>query len=434
MKRRVVSMVTLALVVFLLGLALGITPRNSPVKAPQPWKTGFWIWAGSTPATAELRASVLYVQILGNHWPRGLPAADEYFVVRRLDPNANLTRALAAEIVEHYARLVSDAGARARVAGLQIDYDCPTKRLEDYGEFLTWIRQDLSPNAKLSITALLDWFGPHTSIQQTLAPVDEFVPQFYDVGATRSSAGIAEPVNSAKWAPILNSLKTPYRIGISSFGRIARRREESSGRTQVHYFRDRTPLDFAASPAFRRSSTTTGAGELVVQYDVNAEAEMDELRPGDRVEITFPTEASVRAAYDAAAKFGGYCSGVIFFRWPNASETLPMAPDQVNLILRGKTLTSEVTLETREGNCKERKCIDLHVSFGGKTGSDPQDRLLDIRASGPMDLFLPDPPLHFVTSGMRQIRVRVPGYSGLSSAYLGRAFSDEGLNFEIRSR
>src|SRR6266704_4115522 len=44
-----------------------------------------------------------------------------------------------------------------------------------------------------SITALLDWFRPHTAAKSALKWVDEFVPQFYDSRPTRESAGKKAP-------------------------------------------------------------------------------------------------------------------------------------------------------------------------------------------------------------------------------------------------
>src|SRR5205814_4908509 len=124
--------------------------------------------------------------------------------------NAQLTKAAAAALAEDFKALAEGAG-NVRLAGLQIDYDCPTRNLASYGRFLRWVRQDLPAGRRLSITALLDWFEPGTAIRTTLSPVDEFVPQFYDAGPARVASGIAEPIDAAKWAPILNAYATPYR-------------------------------------------------------------------------------------------------------------------------------------------------------------------------------------------------------------------------------
>ena len=145
----------------------------------------------------------------------------------------------------------------------EIDYDFPTSSLATYGTFLRELRQELPASQLLSITALLDWFGPRTAIADTVKWVDEFVPQFYDTAHERMSGGIAEPIDALKWAPVFNAYRVPYRIGISSFGRIARRR--STGRAfDGSLLPRRESDDFAGRRQFVRSVRATSAGELVV--------------------------------------------------------------------------------------------------------------------------------------------------------------------------
>src|SRR6185369_8728381 len=173
----------------------------------------------------------------------------------------------------------------------------------------------------------------------------------------RSSAGIAEPISAEKWASVFNAFQVPYRIGLSSFGRVARLRHN-----ETQFFRDAIPLDFAGRREFVRSVRNTAAGELVVHYDVEAAVpNKPELLAGDAVEITFPTEASVRAAYEAVKQFGGYCAGPIFFRWPNRSETLAFAPDDVQRIVSGEGLSTATTLRVGPATCIERQCSDLYL-------------------------------------------------------------------------
>jgi hypothetical protein len=268
-----------------------------PSKTREPWKTGYWVWAGDAPVSAEFTPEILYVDAPATRWPRQLPQARQYVIVQRIEPATPLTPVAAAAIVEHFRTLVADAGAGVQIAGLQIDYDCPTRSLESYGAFLQQVRRRLPAGSSLSITALLDWFGPRTEIVSALRWVDEFVPQFYDTAHERMSAGIAQPIDPSKWAPVFNTYHVPYRIGISSFGRIARRRVDASGRASVHYFRDVSPVAFTGRKESTRSIKTMSTGELVVHYDILAPIEdKPELQPGDVDEITFPTEASVRAA------------------------------------------------------------------------------------------------------------------------------------------
>ena len=260
--------------------------------------------------------------------------------------------------------------------------------------------------------------------------VDEFVPQFYDTAHERMSAGIAQPIDPSKWAPVFNAYHVPYRIGISSFGRIARRRVDASGRASVHYFRDVSPMAFAGRKQLTRSIKTTSTGEVVVHYDILTRIEdKPELRPGDVVEITFPTEASVRAADEAARQFGGYCAGILAFRWPSRSETMTLAPDDVERIRSGESLSAATNLEVRHAECIERQCQDLYLDLGGHVLS--ADRTIGIRAAGPMDMFLPGGPLHPSTVHASEILVRLPAYSGLGKVYLGRTISHGQVDFEV---
>jgi len=408
------------------AFALHSTPAVSP-KTKQAWKTGFWLWAGEPPAPSDLRPDVLYVEALGRRWPRPLPGAGEYVVVRRVEPSQALTRRAAAGIAEDFATVVSDAGG-AQIVGLQIDYDCPTNKLETYGEFLKTLRDALPPGSRLSVTALLDWFRPKTRIAEVLASVDEFVPQFYDVGTSRASAGIATTIDAAQWAPIFNAYGTPYRIGVSTFGRIARRRTDPSGQDSINYFRDATPLDFAGRRELKGSASTTPSGEAVVHYDV-AEPMPDkpELRPRDAVEITFPTESSVRSAVEAARAFGGYNAGIIFFRWPGRSETLTFSPEDVQRIASGKRLPSIANLEVREATCIERQCADLYLAPHAVNSS---GQTIGIRTLGLMEVFLPGSRVHTFSLASEQIGVEVPAYSGFGKIYIGRVISRNSVRFE----
>ncbi len=419
----------LAAGIAVLGLRFGFTTSVVPKKTGQPtlkWQNAYWVWQGDAPLYVTDRLPLLYVQVQATRWPASLPEADEYVVVNRLEPTTELDDDLAARILQGYKALLISAGGRARITGLQIDYDCPTSRLKAYARFLKSIKTDLPHGKLLSITALLDWFKGDTAVDSALAVVDEFVPQFYDAAPDRNSFGIAEPIDARKWAPVFNAKNTPYKIGISTFGRIARRRI-SSDQPTVQYFRDASPLDFARQ-GFQRSVARTTAGEAVVRYEVTSNPHMSNVLSGDVVEVTFPTELSIRSAYEAVRQFGGYCDGALFFRWPTEGETLAFGPADVERILRGVPLPSKTELEVRDGSCLERRCSDLYLKLDA--GVTTADRTIDIVVHDNLDLFVPGGPLQPVAFRNR-IHVSVPAYSGLRSIYVGRAISTNTLEFEI---
>jgi hypothetical protein len=416
-----------------IGLAACSVPHQSPHKSPEPWRSGFWVWAGDAPATATFQPEILYVEASGDRWPQNLPAAREYRVVQRIEPSVHLSSNAAIAIAERYQTLTADAGPDVRIAGIQIDYDCPTEHLAAYGEFLKELHAALPPGASLSITALLDWFGPHTSISRVLERVDEFVPQFYDTARERAASGIAEPIDSSRWSPVFNAYRVPYRIGISSFGRIARTRTDEGGRSSVQYFRDAGPADFSGTRGLARSAEhTTSAGELVIRYAVvETVTTKPELQVGDVVQVTFPTEASVTAAYESARRLGGYCAGVLFFRWPGRAETLALPPDTVHRIVTGaSSAIARADLAVRPAACVERTCADLYLTFEGPASS--SDRTIRIRANRPVDAFLPDGRHRSsIIVESDEIHFRVPAYSGIGTFYVGRAISTTPVQFEM---
>src|SRR5262249_47128908 len=164
----------------LLACAFTFHHEKIPPKQYEPWRLGYWIWEGNKAVTSLYTPQILYVQVQSDRWPQGLPEAERYLAVRRIEPEQELTPGLARRLAKAYRTLQHDPGAHGRLEGLQIDFDSPTGGLKSYARFLTTLREDLPPGTQLSITALLDWFGHNTAIADVLKPVDEFVPQFYD--------------------------------------------------------------------------------------------------------------------------------------------------------------------------------------------------------------------------------------------------------------
>jgi hypothetical protein len=167
-----------------------------------------------------------------------------------------------------------------------------------------------------------------------------------------------------------------------------------------------------------------------VRYEVAASMTNNgQIEAGDVIEITLPTESSVRSAYEAVRRFGGYCAGVIFFRWPNRAETLALTPAEVTRIIEGQPLASPIEVEARDASCIERRCSDLYLHLGRDVS--PEDRAIEIRSDHPGELFLPDGPLPSLPVGTDRILVRVPAYSATESVYLGRVISAMPLKFKV---
>ena len=402
--------------------------RRVDGKPKETWKDAYWVWAGESPAVAALTPPLIYADVSGRQWPKELPKASEYMLVFRIEPGTPLDSAQVQNLTRTFERIVAEASP-ARIVGLQIDYDSPTGKLRAYARFLALLRGGLPSGTRLSITALLDWFTPRTSIADVLESVDEFVPQFYDVGPSTGFDGIAAPIDADKWADVFNSYRTPYRIGIATFGRISRRRSSGSGENRIRFFRDASALDFAMRADLPRTVETTPAGEVRVRYGIRqAIPDEPELQPGDTVEITFPSIASVRDAYQAARRFDGFCAGVVFFRWPTQTETVTLAPDDVQRIVSGELQGNAQEVEARDGVCLERLCADLYLRAGATLYS--EQRTIRVSAENPPELFLSQGPL-YPRLRNSQLIVDVPPFAGLGPIPLGRVISSAPLHFEV---
>lgn len=402
-------------------------PSAEIPSAHTQWQIGYWVWDGSgAPVSASsARVDLLYVkaaqfgspshyqgspvgidlrrlveQLSRNsgpvalasvvEWPAKLPKAKGYMAVWRNDSPVSPGIELVPQLVGQYQELKARAAQTGQhLVGVQIDHDCPTNLLDEYARFLKALREALPAEALISITALLDWFRPDTRIAEVLRWVNEYVPQFYDVGLAGrdpDTVQIAETLDAAKWAPIFNSYKRSYRIGIATFGRVVLVKSHLS--PERKYFRDLGALEVTTKKGFSFiAARRNHAGELIVHYTVTGEAGSEYpglLALGDTLAMILPTQESVHNAYLAAQALGGFCAGVIFFRWPGEFESVILLPDEVQDIISGKRLGARSTVvEAEDGECAVVGCADLYLRLGDRFPSKPLS--LRIKASSPVE-------------------------------------------------
>lgn len=180
----------------------------------------FWLWAGVRPQTLPADTRSLYLlqgEILARNGAparlharqSGLPdlQVPELWLVYRaetLDWPAAVYRQL-------LARLGQWRASGQPLTGLQIDFDAPTRRLEDYARFLADLRQHLPADCRLGITGLLDWSRADPRALNALGDVvDEVVLQTYQ--GRHTLAGYQD------YLARLQSLRLPFRVGLVQGG------------------------------------------------------------------------------------------------------------------------------------------------------------------------------------------------------------------------
>ncbi|WP_369814402.1 DUF3142 domain-containing protein [Erwinia sp. Leaf53] len=179
----------------------------------------FWLWSGvkTTPALRNARTVYLHqgevVSGAGGvrFQPLGLPVSrltfPQIWLTVRFD-TLDVPPAMMARLVRLLQRWQA---AGNQVAGLQVDFDAATHRLEDYAAFLQRLRAQLPAQFALGVTGLLDWAQTGRVATLNRLPVDELVVQSYQGRSTVS--------NYAAYLPALAQLRIPFRLGLVQHGK-----------------------------------------------------------------------------------------------------------------------------------------------------------------------------------------------------------------------
>ena len=422
-----------------MALSFGISGCAISQSGPrQTWQTGFWLWEGYSAIPPwkgdPLDAIFLQVGSMGPrergqpYWvsaypgiPANLPPAREYWLVFRYEQQGIPDPEIAPHVADAVADLRLSAQRRQlKIAGIQLDIDCPTARLHDYARLIHSLREYLPGEYQISITALLDWFRQGTAVGEVIREADEFVPQLYDGGSRNGEENygresvIASKVDGARWGPIFNRFGKRFRVGISTFGRV-----HNDAR---YYFGDLSLLDVGSNPAFQLQATRNETNELVLSYRAVRKTKVGYVghEPGTGFAFVLATPESVGHAVEAVRHMGGQCAGVLFFRWPAAYESLTMFPEEVlqaagvRKPAAGKSRLSEI-----DGHCATVSCEDLYLESSQPLA--PAVLHGRVRVSTELEYILPEPKLRSRMSGPMQIEFTVPAYCGRGLLFIGRA-------------
>lgn len=440
----------LLIVAFAGVLLFSCQKRSEAPPAKYPWTAGFWFWGhGEVSPGSPTSVDVVFCQVgtlrpdvptASGRWavhgslPEKLPLASEYWVVFRSEmaqvPPVSVSAGLTSALQQLRGQAVS---RRLNLRGVQLDIDVPTSALHEYAGFLKAIRKDLPPGFEVSITALLDWFRPGTPFSEVAREVDEFVPQFYDVGGNNREYRIASPFTAARWGSVFNQFRKRYRIGVSTFGRARFTSLSAGPGRRLSFFKDLRPLDLGLEPAFRLEASRNGTEELVLRYTASRPVILgwQTFAAGEGVEFVMATPDTVRTAVNEAKAMIGYCAGVLFFRWPAYREVLAMPPDDV-LAATGVIPSPPVDstrVDARDGGCAAVHCVDLYLSKADRLISEP--RQYRIRSSSDLEYFVPAERIPARLSSPAEISVSLPPYGAHPHLYLGRAVAAKPADYHL---
>jgi hypothetical protein len=126
------------------------------------------------------------------------------------------------DVVAGLARqVVAQVPPGITIGELQLDYDCPTRRLSEYANWVRRVRQAVG--CRVSITALPTWLNSRDCAELAGA-ADDFVLQVHSVDkphAQDPDATLCDPRKALAAIDLAAKLGRPFRVALPTYGYIA---------------------------------------------------------------------------------------------------------------------------------------------------------------------------------------------------------------------
>jgi hypothetical protein len=372
-SQRVCSFVTFASFSFALFAVFYLfrdagTPR---VWAASEVPIAFWAWRNEAPSEEEVeqaarrtRVHALFmragqidydggtlrrIRAVTGRFPRALELHLVYNGTRSLlkefeqADEAALAMAVAEAYREDAVRARQDG---ARVAGIQLDIDAPTRLLARYAKVLRLVRERLPQGTKLSVTGLPSWMESE-ALDRVLSEVDFWIPQCYgalipdrldQLTPISSAQAVARTVARAR------RLNRPFYAGLAAYGYAILYGRDGA---MVEVRGDLDPARVANDPNLelveRRpfsglsEENATGASLPVASewryvYRARHDGVTDGLamRAGDALMLDVPSAGALRASARAVREEGGEnLLGICVFRLPGGNDPTTLQAGEV---------------------------------------------------------------------------------------------------------
>jgi hypothetical protein len=346
-------------------------------REPRAWEpaavpVAFWSWRDETPAqddvdaaaattgarTIFLRAGqmdfsagrVERVRAVRGRFPAGVALHLVYNATPSLLEGFERVGedALAAFAVETF-RADAERAARegARVEGLQLDLDVPTRLLARYGRVLRAARALLPAGTRLSVTGLPTWMNEARELKTMLGAADFWSPQFYGAEIperVERVVPVSSPREVERGVEHARELGVPFYAGLAAYGHAIL--YSTRGRL-VELRGDLDPARVAADQNFelverrafepRASSGDGGTGaahasEWRYVFRARGDTGLDGLavRAGDTLVLDMPSGEALRAgARGVRLRAGDKLLGICLFRLPTRGDPTALNLEQL---------------------------------------------------------------------------------------------------------
>ena len=210
------------------------------------------------------------------------------------------------KLVRYLQDLVRDVTAEARTKGLalaeiQMDYDCPEAKLEDYRGLLTSLRRTAAP-VPLTVTALPAWLRGRRAFRTLIEAVDGYVLQVHSLEPPESPGQeivLTQARAARAWVEDAARFGRPFRVALPTYGYQAA--FDAQGKL-IGLLAEGPLVSFAEGIIVRIArSDPKATAELIRGWTRSRPRELDGLIwyrlpvEGDRLDWTWPTLRAVMA-------------------------------------------------------------------------------------------------------------------------------------------
>jgi hypothetical protein len=375
-------------------------------RKPRPWRTAevpiaFWAWRHETPSELDVKQAIecdqaraiflrggqidyqdgklRRIRAVNGPLPKGIDLHLVYngthSLLSRLEniDEQQLASSLAAVFHEDCDRATQE---HARVVGLQIDIDVPTRLLTKYEKLLAELHRQLPAEKRLSITGLPTWMKS-AELSRVLAQVDFWVPQFYGAEIPARSdqmIPISSPKSIAEFVDSAREINKPYYAGLAAFSWALL--YNSSG-SLIDLRGDMDPATIAADPNLELidqrpfDNSAREGSEWRYVYKTRADGVTDRLamHAGDLLVLDIPSTESLRAsARIVRERAGEKLQGICVFRLPAQDDPAALHTNQIATALADWDPVCDLRIRLQPGD-KQKHAWILEVENAGTAGA-----------------------------------------------------------------
>lgn len=348
-------------------------------RLPRPWRVdevpiAFWSWRNQTPSEPDIRAAIertkasaifqragqidyqdghlRRIRAVTGPFPGGISLHLVYNATRSLLSQLESVdeKALADSIAAAFQEDLKRAKhGHARVIGLQIDIDVPTRLLGRYEKTLRSLRSQLNPETQLSITGLPTWMQS-SALPATLSQVDFWVPQFYGSEIPERADQLI-PISSAKnldsFVTSARALNKPFYAGLAAYSCLLL---YSPNGSLISLRGDMDPAAIASDPNLELidqrpfDTATRTDSEWRYVFRARADGVIDNLsiHAGELLVIDAPSVGSLRASARLVRELAGEkLLGICVFRLPARDDPATLTLKQVAVALADEDSTAD---------------------------------------------------------------------------------------------